>query len=545
MVRISGNLEGLKVGQKRALERLGRRRIKAGAVIQPVLAAELVSVSRDLSRQVGIIADRLGAIEEVIVGDEVKLVLPEASRRRPPRMRLSGLRFIHVHLRGELIDIEDILILTRLRFDFICALMPDHSGKNPMIQIAYPRCSLRMKEPYEKIGPKPISTLSLKIDALVDAIESELKRTRERTIPLQEGEIQRAILVHVSVPKDGMDASTCMEELEKLAVSCGVAVVDRVIQARKRIDAGTFMGKGKLVDIIVRSMVSNADLIIVDHDLNPRQARNIADLTGLAVIDRTQLILDIFAQRAQTKDGKIQVELAQLKYLMPRLAERDDALSRLTGEIGARGPGETKLEIGRRRVREKIARLARQIDGIARNRKVRRKRRERSGTELVALVGYTNAGKSTILNALAGSNVTVSATLFATLDPRSRQLRLPSGRTVVLTDTVGLIRQLPPSLMAAFRPTFEELGGASLILVILDAADEQHQLHLRMIDKTMSDLKLNDIPRLMILNKTDAASPDRIEYLINHVGGVPVSALHGTGMRTLLREIDRRIGMAD
>lgn len=541
MAQISGNLEGFKVDQKRALERLGRRRIVPGSVIQPALAIEMINLSRELSRQVGIIVDRQGTIEEVIVGSGFNMVLPEAHAAGRPTGKLSGRRFIHVHLRGELIDIEDLLVLTRLRYDLICALIPDHTSKNPMIQVAYPRCGSDFSVPYEKIGPQPVSAFKLDMDGLVGAIEEELKRTREDSIPTEEGRKTRAILVHVSIPGDGLDAETCMEELAKLAWSAGATVVEKVIQRRKSLDRTSYIGKGKLIDIIVRSLVRDADLIIFDHNLTPRQARTLADLTSLKVIDRTQLILDIFAQRAQTKDGKIQVELAQLKYLMPRLAERDDALSRFTGEIGARGPGETKLEIGRRRVREKISRLSRQIERIAKNRGIRRGRREKRGTTLVALVGYANAGKSTMLNRLTGSNETVEDRLFSTLDPRSRKARLPSGRNIVLTDTVGLIRQLPPSLMAAFRPTFEEISGASLILVILDTGSDQLSVHIRMVDQTLVDLKIDSIPRLTILNKIDVVPHRRVEQLRRDTGGFPVSALDGSGMKKLLGEIDRRL----
>jgi GTP-binding protein HflX len=479
------------------------------------------------------------------VGSDFHMVLPEFHARRRPGGRLSGRRFVHVHLRGELIDMEDILLLTRLRYDFICALIPDHTGRNPMIQVAYPRYSLDSLTPYEKIGPLPVSALTVNVDELVEAIEEELRRNSPGVISTDETRQARAMLVHVSVPGDGLDAEACMTELDKLARSAGLRVVDRIVQRRKTVDSQSFIGKGKVIEIIVRSLVRDADLLIFDHDLNPRQATNLSDMTNLQVIDRTQLILDIFAQRAQTRDGKIQVELAQLKYLMPRLAERDDALSRFTGEIGARGPGETKLEIGRRRVRERIARLSRQIDQIAKNRRIRRGRREKSGTLLVALVGYTNAGKSTILNGLAGSAEPAEDKLFSTLDPRSRQVRLPSGRRIVLTDTVGLIRQLPASLVAAFRPTFEEVGGASLVLIVLDVQSEELSMHIRMIDRTLADLNIGSIPRLMVLNKVDVAAPERVEELRRRFNGVPLSALTGAGMENLLGEIDRKLDLVE
>jgi len=544
MALISGNLEGLKVGQRRDLERLGERRVPPGEVIHAAFAAELMAAARDMARQVGVTIGRDGGVREVVVGGQLSVVLPEGGRAGGPSPRLAGERFVHVHLKGELIDIEDILLLTKRRLDLVAALLPDAAGRSPLIQLAYPVFTPRHREPYEKVGPLPVGSLSMDVEALTTMIEAELRRVRSDAAPTRRGDQGRAILVRALLPADAGedDARASLDELGKLAWSAGVTVADRIVQRRARVDPATFVGKGKLIDAIVRGMVVRADTLIFDHDLTPRQVRSIEDTTRMRAIDRTQLILDIFAQRAQTRDGKIQVELAQLKYLMPRLAERDDALSRLTGGIGARGPGETKLEIGRRRVRERIARLARQVEEIAQRRRVMRAQREKSGVALVAIVGYTNAGKTTLLNALCGCDEAAEDRLFRTLDPRTRRLRLPSGREVVLTDTVGLIRRLPPSLLAAFRPTFEEIAGARLVVVLLDASDERMAMHLAMVGSTLEGLALDAVPRLHVLNKIDAAGAGGAWPRDAGDDAVAISARDGTGLDTLLERIDRMLG---
>jgi GTP-binding protein HflX len=284
-------------------------------------------------------------------------------------------------------------------------------------------------------------------------------------------------------------------------------------------------------------MQLDAETLIFDCNLRPAQANNIAAMTDLKVIDRTQLILDIFAQHAQTSDGKLQVELAQMRYLLPRLGQRDDALSRLTGGIGGRGPGETKLEVGRRRARERINRLQSQLKRVGRQREQRRARRKRTGAPTAAIVGYTNAGKSTLLNALTGSDVLAENKLFATLDTRSRQLRLPSGLDVIVTDTVGFIRDLPKDLFAAFRATFDEAQDADLLLHVIDASDPCRSDHVETTEKLLVELGLERIPRIVVFNKCDELqSPEALQSR-----GIPISALDPTTLEPLKSAIDDRI----
>ena len=342
----------------------------------------------------------------------------------------------------------------------------------------------------------------------------------------------RAILVGVHTG-DRTAAEASLQELQELARTADVQVLDVVLQARREIDPRTLIGEGKLQEILVRSMALGADLLVFDRDLTPSQARHIGETTSLRILDRTQLILDIFAQRAQSADGKLQVELAQLKYLLPRLVGRDDSLSRLAGGIGGRGPGETKLEIDRRRVRDRIAALESRIDRLSSDRATRRRQRNRTGVPVISIVGYTNAGKSTLLNALTESAVLAENKLFATLDPTSRRLRFPRDREVIITDTVGFIRHLPKDLVAGFRATLEELEEADLLLHVVDAGDPRHDEQAEAVERVLSTLNVAGTPRLLVYNKADRA-PEAAAALALRDDGVAVSSVTRRGFADLL-----------
>jgi GTP-binding protein HflX len=335
-----------------------------------------------------------------------------------------------------------------------------------------------------------------------------------------------------------------MAELEELALSADVIVLDKIIQRRQQIDRKTVLGKGKLEEILIRAMRLGADLIVFDAELSPAQIRSLSEATDLKVIDRPQLILDIFAQRAQSREGKIQVELAQLKYILPRLiAGHDSAFSRLAGGIGGRGPGETKLETDRRRVRDKINRLEKDIDHLSRQRQERRKERLRRDVPIISLVGYTNAGKSTLLNTLTDSKVYAEKKMFATLDPTSRRLRLPIEREIIINDTVGFIRDLPQTLVAAFRATLEEISDSDLLVHVVDASNPQNQSQIESVDKILGDLELGSVPRLIVLNKADLAGQNEIEALQRQIlldkqcECVAVSAIQPKTLEPLLKSI--------
>jgi GTP-binding protein HflX len=341
--------------------------------------------------------------------------------------------------------------------------------------------------------------------------------------------------------KGRAEAEASLEELRELARTAGVEVIDATLQLRREPDPRYLIGKGKLEDILLRSMQLMADIIVFDADLSPSQARHIAEATSLKILDRTQLILDIFAQRAQSADGKLQVELAQLKYLYPRLVGRDDSLSRLAGGIGGRGPGETKLEIDRRRVRDRITALERRIEHLSAHRHVRRKQRNERGLPVISIVGYTNAGKSTLLNSLTDSKVVAENVLFATLDPTSRRLRFPTEREVIVTDTVGFIRDLPEDLVTAFRATLEELDDADLLLHVVDASDPRLEQQIAAVKVILKDLGLHEKKRLLVFNKADRLPPGDAERLAHQQGGVAVSAVAREGLEALLHRCDRML----
>ncbi len=360
---------------------------------------------------------------------------------------------------------------------------------------------------------------------------------------------ERVLLVGVGLKRParvpGQDAGApereSLLELEELARSAGAEVVGSVFQMRDAIDPATFIGRGKMEEVKIEAEMRKAAAVIFDRNLSPVQQRNLERGIDCRVIDRTQLILDIFARRANSREGQLQVELAQLNYLLPRLAGKSPELSRLGGGIGTRGPGEQKLETDRRRIRDRVRKITQSIDAVRKQRSQRRKARQAVPLGTVALVGYTNAGKSTLFNALAHSDVFVSSKMFATLDPTIRGVRLPSGRRVLLSDTVGFIRDLPPGLIAAFRATLEEVQEASLILHVTDVSDPNNAEQDSEVEKILADLGVKDRPMLRVLNKIDRLSPEEVRGLGDSNGKLPVSALTGAGLEKLLMKIDELV----
>jgi GTP-binding protein HflX len=356
---------------------------------------------------------------------------------------------------------------------------------------------------------------------LIRALENELAQARSLHKAAKGKE--RALLISVTSKPAGR-ARDGLAELKELAASSDIEVVETVLQQRKNVDSRFLMGRGKLEEFILTALNRAASMIIFDQELNPSQIRAITDQVDIKVIDRTMLILDIFAQRAHSKEGKLQVELAQLKYLLPRLVVKNTAMSRLTGGIGGRGPGETKLEINRRRVRDRIAQLEKALVLVRRQRKQQRAKRSKKQLPIISIVGYTNAGKSTLLNTLTNSRELVENRLFATLDPSSRRLRFPRDIEVIITDTVGFIRDLPQDLVVAFRATLEELESADLLLHVIDISNPRHKDQIRSVEKILGDLKLQKLQIIRVLNKQDLVAPDLVRHLAKRLDGIPISA---------------------
>jgi GTP-binding protein HflX len=535
ILEIHGNTSGLGPSERKALERLYRRRVPFSQLTTTELTRGLCDASQLTRRQIGVLINRAGSIEYVVVGDAAKLFLPDLGRQRAGSGRFRGLRLLHTHLRNEPLTRDDLVDLTRLRLDLVAAICVSSDGEPRTLHYAHcVPAGPGAADPYRSFGPLPYSKLDkleINPEQLVMALEDEFaKAARTRRVVAKDG---RAILLHVCEKAQARFAESSLRELTELARTAGVDVVDQVLQVRHQLDPKYVVGRGKLEDIVIAAMQFDADVLIVDRNLNAAQAAAIAKLTDLKVIDRTQLILDIFAQHAESQDGKLEVELAQTRYLLPRLGTRDDSLSRLTGGIGGRGPGETKLEIGKRRARERVTYLEGRLLDLEKRRHQQRKRRIETNARTVAIVGYTNAGKSTLLNALTGSDVLVENQLFATLDTRSRRLHIEAGREIVLTDTVGFIRDLPRELFSAFKATFEEAAGADLLLHVVDASDPDHEDHIHTTEELLRELELLAVPRLVVFNKCDLLEGDQAQYMARRQGGIAVSATQRDTLRAL------------
>ncbi len=461
-------------------------------------------------------------------------MIPSLDEFRSGESRLKGLRLVHTHLNGESLSLDDLTDLALLRLDYISAVTVEENGLPGNIHSAH----LLPENPdgryWLQMDPMQTSRMDIDFMAFIQDLEDQISRAQHtRRVASKE----RAILIRVET--DPRNRQNSLSELKELCESSGVEVFDAITQHRHEIDPKYLMGKGRLSDVVIRALQIGANLLIFDHELTPAQVRSITDFTELKVIDRTQVILDIFAQRAHSRDGKIQVELAQLKYLLPRLIEKNTAMSRLTGGIGGTGPGETKLEINRRRVRDKIHRLEEALGNIQKGRNTRRGSRERAGLPIVSIVGYTNAGKSTLLNALTNSKVLVEDRLFATLDPKSSRLRFPRDTEAVITDTVGLIRNLPKELFAAFRATLEELHEADVLLHLIDVGNPDFENHITAVEKILEDLELVSKPTIRVFNKEDRiADRELLDTLCRRFDAIAVSALNPSTFRPLLDRLE-------
>ncbi|MFL5319342.1 MAG: GTPase HflX [Myxococcaceae bacterium] len=533
---VFGHTLGLKPSELKNLRNTYRRRVSPHEVVSAELARHLTEISHETNRQVGVLINRKGEVEYVIVGNAHKLELPDIGRARAGSHRLRGLRLVHTHLKSEPLTRDDLTDLALLRLDCVAALGVLEEGLPGVLHLGtlLPENSgggfWRTETLPSVHGPQP--------DMLRNSVALEEEFARAVSARKTGGR-ERAILVGVCLDGNRAAAEASLSELKELARTAGVEVLDAVMQVRRQPDPRYLIGRGKLEELNLKSMQLMADIVVFDHDLMPSQSRHIAEETALKILDRTQLILDIFAQRAQSADGKLQVELAQLKYLLPRLSQSDTSLSRLGGGIGGRGPGETKLEIDRRRARDRITALEKRIDTLSRDRQVRRAQRNRKGLPVISIVGYTNAGKSTLLNALTNSQVVAENKLFATLDPTSRRLRFPDEREVIITDTVGFIRDLPKDLVNAFRATLEELYDADLLLHVIDASDPARDEQVQAVEKILEGLDLLEKPRLLVWNKVDLLDKEAIDDLVRQRGGVGVSAETRLGFDDLLLKADR------
>ena len=540
--RIHGTPAGIKAGDIRDIQRLYRRKLPPERIVTVELARSLSELSRRIKRQIGVLASRRGEVLYVIVGDHRQIVIPTLEGFRSSSARLKGLRLIHTHLGAEPLTGDDLTDLALLRLDLISAIEVGEDGLPGRIHSAH----LIPENPggtyWLLMDPVSVFETDLNFTEFIQALEEQFARRQQaRRVDAAEG----AILIRVETDPL-FDSEDSLDELRELARSSGVEVLDTVIQHRQGYDPRYLMGRGRLSDLVIRALQIGASLLIFDHELSPAQVRSITDFTELKVIDRSQLILDIFARRAHSREGKIQVELAQMQYLLPRLATKNTAMSRLTGGIGGTGPGETKLEINRRRARERIGRLKKELKGVQRGRDQRRRLRSRRGLPVISIIGYTNTGKSTLLNALTRSRVLTEDLLFATLDPKSSRLRFPRDREAIITDTVGFIRNLPKELASAFRATLEELDGADLLLHVIDVSNPGFEEQVLAVDRILEELDLQNKRCIRVFNKIDLF-PERIvlDNLCRRFDAIPLSALNPGTFPPLLEKLEGELHLLD
>lgn len=519
----------------KALNRLTTRRFPATDVYTIDQARELSLLSRALGRQLGMLIDRKGRVDMVLVGEAGGILIPELPRARSGADRLRGLRLLHTHLTPDGLSQEDLMDLLFLRLDAIIVLTVNPDGDPVQWQEAHLLPTPVAGQPYRVEQLRPWDQTSAHFAATAEALEEELARRSDDT--REASDAPRALLVSVAAQPRIIQERN-LDELAELARTAGLAVAGRMVQRVAQVNPKFILGKGKMAELEVLALEGRAGTLVFDGELSPAQLHNLADITERKVLDRTQLILDIFAQHAVTRAGKLQVELAQLRYTQPRLTGKNRAMDRLMGGIGGRGPGETKLETDRRRSRERMARLRKELDQLRRQRAFTRRR----GIPMAALVGYTNAGKSTLLNNLTRSEVLAENKLFATLDPTTRRLRFPAEREIILADTVGFIRNLPKELMDAFRATLEELESADLLVHVADASHPDLLQQITSVETILEELELQHMPRILLLNKWDLLDvPARAELADAFPHAIPISARTGDGLKRLLEVLENML----
>ena len=540
-MQVNGDLNNIKAGTIAELEALYELEIPSGQIITREAAEKMLALTEALGREVAIYVNRKGNVQKVSVGDDATVELPDVKQRS--NIRLSGIRCIHTHPSSDTrLSGPDISSLKSMRFDCMVAM----GRKNGKIYASMGYLSGDTTEEGDYIvhGTKEIPLKELNAIDLVQLVVMINHQLGKKQLKNTDEQPEKAILAGVSFNNRQYDwtAESSLAELEGLAETAGAQVVAKIVQNKDKPDNAFFLGRGKVDEIAMLAQNTEADLLIIDDEISPSQQRNLELNTGLRVVDRTALILDIFAQRAQSAAGKLQVELAQLKYNLPRLGGQGLILSRLGGGIGTRGPGETKLEMDRRRIHSRIHELEEKIEKLKQQRQLHRKQRSHSKLASAALVGYTNAGKSTILNALSDAEVLAEDKLFATLDPTTRLVNLAENQQILLTDTVGFIQKLPHTLVSAFQATLEETTEADLLIHVVDASEPNYELQIKAVVNVLEEIGAKEKPAIFVFNKADRLVTDdgtRFDRLrmLNGREGVVISAKNPADLQLLKEKI--------
>lgn len=527
------NSEGIKKSIIKRLEALKELNIDKNMLVSEAIIDEICDITEEIGKEIAVYIDRRGVVIDVGIGDENTVALKEYDRRRSDES-LSCVRCIHTHPNGSgMMSEVDISALKKMRFDVMAAIGV-RNGNMTNAAMAFLAADRGKELHTVELGPyNRERLLKINILELIQEAEANIKEMRRMSKDVY-SEAERAILV-------GIEDEEALDELRELLKTAGGVEAGRMVQSRDKKDSAYFIGKGKLKELMLMSQALDADLVVFDEELSGMQTRNLEEALGLKVIDRTQLILDIFAQRAKSKEGKLQVELAQLKYMLPRLIGLGVQMSRTGGGIGTRGPGEKKLEIDRRRIRDRINDLQDEIKQLKKHRSIQRENRSSSKVFQVCLVGYTNAGKSTLLNSLSNSDIYAEDQLFATLDPTSRKVMLANGKEVLVTDTVGFIRKLPHDLIDAFKSTLEEVLYADLLVHVIDGSNEDYELQARVVTEILKELGAVEKDIIFAVNKIDKCSESHLKQLqIPGKGSVVfISASQRIGLDALLSEIER------
>ena len=525
MPEIHGNTEGIRKTVLDELTTLYDVQLEPGQFMPQDLLQSLCGYSASMNREIAVYITRFGEVADVLIGRADSIDLPDLRLRRGER-RLSMVRCVHTHPRatGELSDV-DVSALLSMRFDAMCAVGVSEDGRPTSVQCAF----LDAESEGHVRRTELISARRLPQEEWLAEIERTDAAYRASNPATRTGR-ERAVLV-------GIESEESLDELEELAKTAGAETVLRVLQKRPKPDPVFCVGKGKAEELSLRCQAAQADVVIFDEELSGVMQKNLEETLRLKVVDRTALILDIFAARASTREGKLQVEMAQLRDRSQRLLGQGLVLSRLAGGIGTRGPGESKLEVNRRRIRERLTDLERELEQIERQRGLRRQSREKNGVPIVALVGYTNAGKSTLFNRLTGADVYVENQLFATLDSVSRPIDLPHGGKALMVDTVGFIRKLPHELVKAFRATLEEARLADVLVLVLDGADAQMESRRRTVEEVLDSLGATEAPRVEAVKKCDLIAPDAQSL----PGALYISASTGENVEKLLLRVESEL----